>query len=137
MPRRFRPARHPSCHPPRAVRTQQLAAVHPTPNATTLLRRLHETPPPRGLGAPADDASIIERYLGAGGPRPPIPLTIPPATEAAFCHGDWTDGNLLASGQVRVRVAVSRVNPTDWEALAGSGAKPAFDEVVRLQDWGR
>ncbi|MDQ7878483.1 aminoglycoside phosphotransferase family protein [Microbacterium sp. QXD-8] len=64
--------------------------------SAALLRRLHEVSPLRGLGPPPDDASIIERYLGAGGP--PLPLTIPAATEAAFCHGDWTDGNLLASG---------------------------------------
>jgi len=37
-------------------------------------------------------------------------------------------------GEVRVRVTVSGVNPTDWKARAGSGAKPAFDEVVPNQD---
>ena len=37
-------------------------------------------------------------------------------------------------GEVRVKVAVSGVNPTDWKARAGSGAKPAFDEVVPNQD---
>lgn len=37
-------------------------------------------------------------------------------------------------GEVRVKVAVSGVNPTDWKARAGGGAKPAFDEVVPNQD---
>lgn len=37
-------------------------------------------------------------------------------------------------GEVRVQVAVSGVNPTDWKSRAGSGAKPAFDEVVPNQD---
>ncbi|MBD3942666.1 NADPH:quinone reductase [Microbacterium sp. NEAU-LLC] len=36
-------------------------------------------------------------------------------------------------GEVRVRVAVSGVNPTDWKSRAGT-AKPAFDEVVPNQD---
>lgn len=38
------------------------------------------------------------------------------------------------SGEVRVRVAVSGVNPTDWKARAGGGAGLAFDEVVPNQD---
>jgi NADPH2:quinone reductase len=37
-------------------------------------------------------------------------------------------------GEVRVKVAVSGVNPTDWKARAGSGAKLAFDEIVPNQD---
>ncbi len=37
-------------------------------------------------------------------------------------------------GEVRVRVAVSGVNPTDWKARAGSGAATAFAEVVPNQD---
>ncbi|MFD4959581.1 NADPH:quinone reductase [Microbacterium sp. NPDC058389] len=37
-------------------------------------------------------------------------------------------------GEVRVRVTVSGVNPTDWKARAGGGAKPAFDEIVPNQD---
>ena len=37
-------------------------------------------------------------------------------------------------GEVRVKVEVSGVNPTDWKARAGSGAKPAFAEVVPNQD---
>ncbi|MFE5410131.1 NADPH:quinone reductase [Microbacterium sp. NPDC056569] len=36
--------------------------------------------------------------------------------------------------EVRVRVTVSGVNPTDWKARVASGAKPAFDEVVPNQD---
>ncbi|WP_109211099.1 MULTISPECIES: NADPH:quinone reductase [Microbacterium] len=37
-------------------------------------------------------------------------------------------------GEVRVRVTVSGVNPTDWKSRAGSGQKPAFDEIVPNQD---
>lgn len=37
-------------------------------------------------------------------------------------------------GEVRVKVAVSGVNPTDWKARAGGGATPGFDEVVPNQD---
>jgi len=37
-------------------------------------------------------------------------------------------------GEVRVRITVSGVNPTDWKARAGSGQKPAFDEIVPNQD---
>ncbi|MBZ4486423.1 NADPH:quinone reductase [Microbacterium sp. cx-55] len=37
-------------------------------------------------------------------------------------------------GEVRVRVAVSGVNPTDWKARAGNGAAPDFAEIVPNQD---
>ncbi|WP_342001535.1 NADPH:quinone reductase [Microbacterium sp. LWH7-1.2] len=37
-------------------------------------------------------------------------------------------------GEVRVKVVVSGVNPTDWKARAGSGARLAFDEIVPNQD---
>ncbi|MGN6221435.1 MAG: NADPH:quinone reductase [Microbacterium sp.] len=37
-------------------------------------------------------------------------------------------------GEVRVKVTVSGVNPTDWKARAGSGQKTAFDEIVPNQD---
>jgi NADPH2:quinone reductase len=37
-------------------------------------------------------------------------------------------------GEVRVKVAVSGVNPTDWKSRAGGGARSAFDEVVPNQD---
>lgn len=37
-------------------------------------------------------------------------------------------------GEVRVKVAVSGVNPTDWKARAGGGSKTAFDEIVPNQD---
>ena len=37
-------------------------------------------------------------------------------------------------GEVRVRVTVSGVNPTDWKSRAGSGQPLAFDEVVPNQD---
>lgn len=38
------------------------------------------------------------------------------------------------TGEVRVKVAVSGVNPTDWKARAAAGSTPAFDEVVPNQD---
>ena len=38
------------------------------------------------------------------------------------------------AGEVRVRVTVSGVNPTDWKARAGSAAPLGFDEVVPNQD---
>lgn len=40
------------------------------------------------------------------------------------------------TGEVRVRLAVAGVNPTDWKFRtgAGPGQKPAFDEVVPGQD---
>jgi hypothetical protein len=71
------------------------------------LRRLHMQKAPVGLPAAPDDAGIIARYRGAGGP--PLPLVVPPASPAVFCHGDWTDGNLLAVG-----ADISAV--IDWEA---------------------
>jgi NADPH2:quinone reductase len=37
-------------------------------------------------------------------------------------------------GEVRVRVVVSGVNPTDWKARAGNGTAPPFDQVVPNQD---
>ena len=72
-----------------------------------LLRRLHELQPPRGLPIAPDDTSIARRYRDAGGPS--LPLAIPPISRLTFCHGDWTDGNLLAvNGSVTAIV--------DWEA---------------------
>ena len=38
------------------------------------------------------------------------------------------------AGEVRVRVTVSGINPTDWKARAGSAAPLGFDEVVPNQD---
>jgi NADPH2:quinone reductase len=37
-------------------------------------------------------------------------------------------------GEVRVRVVVSGVNPTDWKSRSGTVAKAAFDEIVPNQD---
>jgi aminoglycoside phosphotransferase len=71
-----------------------------------LLRSLHAQPPPLGLPAAPDDALIIRRYRDAGGPS--LPLTIPRSERASFCHGDWTDGNLLAS-------AARITGIVDWE----------------------
>ncbi len=73
----------------------------------SLLRALHELEPPAGLPSAPDDASIVRRYRDAGGP--PLPLAIPPTERLAFCHGDWSDANLLAEGG-RITGMV------DWEA---------------------
>lgn len=60
-----------------------------------LLRRLHSLEPPAALAPAPDDHRIITRYRAAGGP--PLPLRVPAQTGRVFCHGDWTDGNLLGS----------------------------------------
>ena len=39
-----------------------------------------------------------------------------------------------AAGEVRVRIAVSGVNPTDWKARAGGSQRGTFPEVVPNQD---
>jgi aminoglycoside phosphotransferase len=75
--------------------------------SAALLRRLHQLKPPEGLPAAPDDALIIRRYRKAGGPR--LPLVVPERSSPAFCHGDWTDGNLLAVGG-----DISAI--VDWEA---------------------
>ncbi|MFS0853367.1 phosphotransferase family protein [Microbacterium sp. 179-I 3D4 NHS] len=75
--------------------------------SASFLRRVHALPLPAGLAAAPDDRAIVARYRDAGGP--PIPLSIPPSSGVAFCHGDWTDGNLLATdGRITGIV--------DWEA---------------------
>ncbi len=71
------------------------------------LRRLHELPPPPGLPAAPDDEAVVRRYRDAGGPA--LPLVVPPTGRLRFCHGDWTDGNLLAVDD-RITGIV------DWEA---------------------
>ena len=71
------------------------------------LRRLHQLEPPQRLPTAPDDGLIARRYRDAGGP--PLPLVIPPAGRLVFCHGDWTDGNLLA-----VNASITAV--LDWEA---------------------
>ncbi|CAD5137531.1 APH domain-containing protein [Microbacterium sp. Nx66] len=72
-----------------------------------LLRALHRLEPPDDLLPAPDDAAIIERYRAAEAPR--LPLHIPPPSGSVFCHGDWTDGNLLARhGRISGIV--------DWEA---------------------
>lgn len=72
-----------------------------------VLRRIHELPVPEGLPGAPDDESIVQRYRDAGGP--PLPLVIPSAHEPVFCHGDWTDGNVLAVEGVITGIV-------DWEA---------------------
>ncbi|WCM55751.1 phosphotransferase family protein [Microbacterium sp. EF45047] len=75
--------------------------------SASALRMLHALHPPAGLSPAPDDAAIIARYRDAGGP--PLPLEVPPASGRAFCHGDWSDGNLLATG-ARITGIV------DWES---------------------
>jgi aminoglycoside phosphotransferase len=75
--------------------------------SATWLRRLHELAPPPGLPEAPDDAVIIRRYRDAGGPE--LPLVLPPTGRPTFCHGDWTDANLLA---VEDRIT----GIVDWEA---------------------
>lgn len=75
--------------------------------SASLLRRLHALPVPPGLPGAPDDALIVRRYRGAGGP--PLPLAVPERQPAVFCHGDWTDANVLAvDGEITAIV--------DWEA---------------------
>lgn len=75
--------------------------------SAALLRRLHALRPPDGLAPGSDDAAIVRRYRAAGGP--PLPLAVPASSGRTFCHGDWTDGNLLADGTEIIAVL-------DWEA---------------------
>lgn len=82
----------------------RLSGLH---ESAKLLRRLHEHPPPAGLPPAPDDALIIRRYRDAGGPA--LPLVVPPAEEPVFCHGNWTDANVLA-----LDGAITAV--VDWEA---------------------
>lgn len=72
-----------------------------------LLRQLHQMPLPAGLPGAPDDESIIRRYRDAGGPL--LPLRVPPAQRPVFCHGDWTNGNLLVTDTEITGVV-------DWEA---------------------
>lgn len=83
------------------------ARIRALRDSTSHLRTLHHTPPPSGLAPPPQDAAIIRQYHAAGGPS--LPLTIPPSSGAVFCHGDWTEGNLLAVGGQITGVV-------DWEA---------------------
>ncbi|PCE16394.1 hypothetical protein AUC47_00655 [Microbacterium sp. SZ1] len=75
--------------------------------SASLLRRLHSVTAPAGLAPRPDDEAVIARYRGSD--APPLPLVIPRSSGRVFCHGDWTDGNLL-SAQGRITGIV------DWEA---------------------
>jgi aminoglycoside phosphotransferase len=72
-----------------------------------LLRLLHERTPPAGLPEAPDDALIIRRYRDAGGPT--LPLRVPQSGPRVFCHGDWSDANLLGGDGTITGVV-------DWEA---------------------
>ena len=72
--------------------------------SAVLLRRLHDLVAPEDLPPAPDDAAIIARYRAADGPA--LPLAIPPSAGVVFCHGDWTDGNVLG------RTAASPVSST-------------------------
>jgi len=72
-----------------------------------ILRAVHRLDPPPGLPPAPDDAAVVARYRASDGPA--LPLVIPAASGVAFCHGDWTDGNLLTDGR-RITGVV------DWEA---------------------
>lgn len=75
--------------------------------SASLLRRLHTLPLPAGMPSAPDDAGIVARYRAAAGPA--LPLDIPSPSGVAFCHGDWTDGNLLATdGRI--------TGVVDWES---------------------
>lgn len=75
--------------------------------SAVLLRRLHDLVAPEDLPPAPDDAAIIARYRAADGPA--LPLAIPPSAGVVFCHGDWTDGNVLAAdGRI--------TGVVDWEA---------------------
>nr|WP_314842237.1 phosphotransferase [uncultured Microbacterium sp.] len=75
--------------------------------SAALLRDLHRRAVPDGLPDAPDDVAIIERYGASDAPS--LPLHLPPRTGTSFCHGDWADGNLLASdGRITGIV--------DWEA---------------------
>jgi NADPH2:quinone reductase len=56
-----------------------------------------------------------------------------PGTSSVLSLAEREPG-LPGRGEVRVKIAVSGVNPTDWKARAGSGAALAFDEIVPNQD---
>lgn len=72
-----------------------------------LLRTLHAIPPPAALPAAPDDEAIVRRYREAGGPS--LPFSVPARGTVVFCHGDWTDANVLAvDGEITAVI--------DWEA---------------------
>lgn len=115
-----------------------------------LLRRLHAVRPPDGLSNAPDDALIVRRYRDADGPA--LPFIVPPAElPSVFCHGDWTDANLLATdGAItgivdwerahlgdpmrelsRAAWAASRKDPRSVDLLVATyGADPD-----RVKDW--
>lgn len=73
-------------------------------------------------------------------------MSTEPHTQSAVVYTETGDASVLhlverkitepGPGEVRVRVVVSGVNPTDWKSRTGGapGEKPPFDEVVPNQD---
>ena len=97
-------SRLPGVRPDDLDTAQRLRALR---ESAAYMRTLHDTTPPPGLSPPPDDEAIIRRYRDLDGP--PLPLTVPPSSGSVFCHGDWTEGNLLAVGD-RITGII------DWEA---------------------
>ncbi|MBW9110000.1 phosphotransferase family protein [Microbacterium ureisolvens] len=104
--------------------------------SATLLHRLHDLQPPPGLPPGPDDESIVRRYSDA--PGPPLPLRVPRTERLTFCHGDWTDANLLAiDGKITAIVDWERAHLGDpirelsRAAWAASRKDPrSFDRLV-------
>lgn len=105
-----------------------------------LLRRLHRVPAPAGLPGPADDAALVAQYARLGGPE--IGVRVVPPSAEVFCHGDWTDANLLSEGGVITGVV-------DWErahrgdpmrelarAAFGTGLKDPRSRLALLEGYG-
>lgn len=105
-----------------------------------LLRRLHTIPAPAGLPGPPDDRAIVARYRALGGPE--IGLRDVSSASTAFCHGDWTDANLLSEhGAIAGVVDWERAHRGDpmrelARAAFGSGLKDPRSRLALLEGYG-